>query len=92
MDTKQIVDRMDKWLVENYDDPSPKKIPGCYLATVSKIETGSYDEAAHLKWMLGEMKTMTDTEKLMRWIGFVQGALWSLGYVSIDSWREMNSG
>lgn len=91
MNAAQIVDTMDKWLVENYDNPSPKKIAGGYLATVSKIECGSYDEAAHLKWMLGEMRTMTDTEKLMRWIGFMQGALWSLGYVSIDQWREMNT-
>lgn len=91
MNTNRIITAMEDRLEKEYPDIKPIEISGSYLATVSKIETGSYDEAAHLKWMLGEMKTMTDTEKLMRWIGFMQGALWSLGYVSIDNWREMNN-
>lgn len=92
MDITQTIAAMEDRLEKEYPDIEPRKIVGCYRATVSKIETGSYDEARHLKWMLGEMKTMTDVEKLMRWIGFMQGALWSLGYVSIDEWREMNIG
>jgi len=90
MNTQRAIDAMDKWLTENYEDTAPRKIPGCYRAAMTAIEAGSYGEAAHLRWMIGEMRTMTDTEKLMRWIGFMQGALWSLGFVSIDEFREMN--
>ena len=30
-------------------------------------------------------------EKAMRWIGFVQGALWTMGLRSIDAMREDNT-
>lgn len=29
-------------------------------------------------------------EKAMRWLGFVQGSLWSLGYRSVDELKDMN--
>lgn len=91
MKTKQVINSMDRWLENNYDNVMAKKIDGDNLSTISDIEDGSYDEAAHLKWMIIEMRTIDDKEKLMRWIGFMQGALWSLGLVSIDDFREMNS-
>lgn len=91
MNTKQVIKAMDNWLEDNYPLVIPKKIGGDNYATISDIEDGSCDRAEHLKWMIGEMRTMTDTEKLMRWIGFVQGALWGLGFASIDDFREMNN-
>ena len=98
MNTLQTITAMEERLDKEYPDLKPEKIPGCYLATVSEIETGSYEVAAHLKWMIVQMKERDEyanqdydaREKQMRWIGFMQGALWSLGYVSIDEWREMN--
>jgi hypothetical protein len=37
--------------------------------------------------MLSVMLDMSDTEKLNRWLGFVQGALWCNGVFSIDELR-----
>lgn len=51
-----------------------------------------YEEAArHCNWMLGEMELNArdwDGDKLNRWLGFVQGALWMLGVYTIDELRE----
>lgn len=91
MNTKHVINKMDVWLEESYPGLIPKKINTDNYATMSDIEDGSTAEAAHLKWMIGEMRNITDREKLMRWIGFMQGALWSLGLSSIDNFREMNS-
>ena len=98
MNITQVVEDMGDRLEQEYPDIKPEKIAGDYLATVSEIETGSYEAAAHLKWMIVQMKEMDEYAhddfdawgKQMRWIGFIQGALWGLGYVSIDEWRELN--
>ncbi len=90
MDTKRTINAMDNWLEGNYPGVIAEKIDIDNFATMSDIEDGSYKQAQHLKWMIGEMRTITDTEKLMRWIGFMQGALWSLGYGSINHFRQMN--
>lgn len=52
------------------------------------------DQLSHLKWMLPEMREMVHQEnaeawdKVGRWLGFVQGALWALRFYSIDDLRE----
>lgn len=98
MNTKRVIDEMDNWL-ERVLKVTPKKIDGENYATVRDIEKGSYAQLEHLKWMIEAMKELdkyspddSETrEKLMRWIGFMQGALWSLGFASIDDFREMNT-
>jgi len=98
MNITQVVEDMGDRLEQEYPDVKPKKIAGDYIKTVSEIETGSYKAAAHLKWMIVQMKERDEYAhqdfdewgKQMRWIGFIQGALWGLGYVSIDEWRELN--
>ena len=57
-----------------------------------RCDTGSRDETysprlEHVRWMLSVMLNMTDTEKLNRWLGFVQGALWCNGVFSVDELR-----
>ncbi len=51
-----------------------------------------FEEAArHCKWMLGEMERHAaewPEDKLNRWLGFVQGALWMLGVYTIDDLRN----
>lgn len=42
----------------------------------------------HCRWMLAEMRGMTDVAKLNRWLGFVQGVLVITGMYSIDDVRE----
>lgn len=46
----------------------------------------------HLRWMCAEACAYaeTDTEKAMRWLGFVQGAFWALGYRTIEQMRVDN--
>jgi hypothetical protein len=60
----------------------------------------------HVLWMLGEMRKMLEPfaevppekfyaaqaaqEKVARWLGFVQGVLWSYGVCSIDEMRNHN--
>jgi len=48
----------------------------------------------HIHWMLKEMQSfqVEHTEKAMRWLGFVQGALWGLGVFSIEEMKEDNRG
>lgn len=96
MNIKYVINSMDDWLNENYPLLPAEKIDLSRVTTVFDISRGSIKEIAHLKHMIVEMREMPihddeDVEKLMRWIGFVQGALWSVGYVSIDNFREMNT-
>lgn len=44
----------------------------------------------HARWMCEEISKMTDLEKAMRWLGFVQGVLWVTGRRTIDKMREDN--
>lgn len=45
----------------------------------------------HIRWMLNEIPNMINNpnklEKLNRWIGFIQGVLWSKGYYTIEDMR-----
>ena len=51
----------------------------------------------HLHDMIPKMEEMSENndyvtrEKLMRWIGFMQGAMWERGYMSVDDFRAMNT-
>ncbi len=50
-----------------------------------------YERRDHLLWMLERVKHFVrvgDTEKACRWLGFVQGSLWTDGLVTIDDLRE----
>lgn len=56
----------------------------------STEKTVSYatDRMSHLLWMIGEMRGMDPAyPKAQRWLGFVQGALWDLGAITIDDLR-----
>lgn len=48
----------------------------------------------HLLSMFQKMRQLAAeerTEKLMRWLGFVQGVLWVRGYYSIDELKAHNA-
>ena len=50
----------------------------------------------HSAWMIFQIQTMlsensNNMEKIMRWYGFVQGALWSVGIYTIDRMRKDNT-
>lgn len=96
MNQKQIeyvIDTIDSFLEEYY--PKIKAEP---------VMDGRWlmQEYAHLKYMIPQMKEMAKTikyspddyetrEKLMRWIGFAQGALWGVEHFTVNELREMNT-
>jgi hypothetical protein len=46
---------------------------------------------AHLLFMCQEAQTFVDSnrvEKAMRWLGFLQGVLWSHGYCTLDELKR----
>lgn len=48
---------------------------------------------AHLRWMIIESRAMLADgrrEKVMRWLGFIQGTLWAMGLASIDALKDAN--
>lgn len=47
----------------------------------------------HLLWMCGQLDDFIRDgrrDKAMRWLGFIQGALWALGIRSVDEMRKDN--
>ena len=57
----------------------------------------AYSEDHHLRSMIPKMEEMAEhedaetREKLMRWIGFMQGSLWTDCYFTVDEFRAMNT-
>jgi hypothetical protein len=71
-------------------DYPPERFPytGRPLPFLGKQAAGS-----HLRWMIAEARTMLADgrrEKVMRWLGFIQGTLWAMGVSSIDSLKDAN--
>lgn len=82
MTVEQITD-----LCEYYD--SFLKIEGF----PSKKNNGGCNDYGHIRWMLSEIPFLLEDgkiEKVNRWVGFIQGVLWSNGQFSIDEMREHN--
>ena len=53
---------------------------------------GRDEHVRHLVWMLGEIVPFYDagdTEKAMRWLGYVQGACVAHGICTIDQMRDL---
>ena len=56
-------------------------------------EDNTHSDFSHLRWCLVNISEFMDagkTEKAMRWLGFVQGALWMTGLASVDELKNMN--
>ena len=56
---------------------------------------GPYDfeRVKHILWMCDEIELMLKDEKfdkINRWLGFIQGVLWSMGKKTINEMREDN--
>ena len=53
--------------------------------------TENENELNHIRWMLNAIPLMIDDpkklERVNRWIGFIQGSLWSRGYYSIEEMK-----
>ena len=76
------------WLCRRYNETLAQTAVG-----VKKADTGvkyptPYVRLDHIRWMLNEMSNIEELDKLNRWLGFVQGALWCGGVYTIDEMRE----
>ena len=56
-----------------------------------------YGKDHHLHSMIPKMEEMSQKndyvtrEKLMRWLGFMQGVMWEHGHYTVDDLRKMNT-
>lgn len=61
--------------------------------TVRGVIPSGEQAARHVLWMCAEVRTFLKEgrrEKADRWLGFVQGVLWSLGHYTIDDMRSQS--
>ncbi len=48
---------------------------------------------AHMRYMIAEIPKLLEADKIekaMRWLGFVQGVMWSLGIYNLETLRDDN--
>lgn len=58
-----------------------------------KLSELDHQQVYHLRTMIPRMRVFLEEqrrEKLMRWIGFIQGALWSEEVFTLDELKEHN--
>jgi hypothetical protein len=60
-----------------------------------RLAVGNYQQLQHCKWMLSKMEEMlqqtnSNTAKFNRWLGFIQGVLWSQSVYAIDDLKADN--
>ena len=85
-----VIDTIDSFLEERYPNIEAEPVmDGRWLM----------QEIAHLKYMIPQMRELAgyspddreSKEKLMRWLGFAQGALWGIEHFTVNELREMNT-
>jgi hypothetical protein len=67
------------------EKPVRADVNGCGLSRVK--------QARHMLWMIDEARGFVREDRLpkaFRWLGFVQGVMWSFGIVSIEQAKEAN--
>lgn len=89
------------FIIEKSEEPKMNGIPFAVLNRYHQImndyslgplyprcDTENPTRFHHLKWMLEEMAMMEDTEKAMRWLGFIQGVLITLDCTTVNAERD----
>lgn len=57
------------------------------------VRPAPVDAVAHATWMISQTLQFLDEgkiDKAMRWLGFIQGVLWTTGRCTIEELKEMN--
>lgn len=64
----------------------------CSLGAEGVSAKGDIADLKHLRYMCEVVQTFPEArkEKAMRWLGFIQGALWSMGFITIQEAKEAN--
>jgi len=71
---QDIIDRYDTMLAKFAHKAECIPVPGTHLV--------------HLRWMLSELRTMTDEGKANRWLGFIQGIMIFRGFTTVQVERD----
>lgn len=66
------------------------------IYTVILSEAAGEDGVEHLEWMVKELRrewprNSWHPEKKQRWLGFIQGWLWTRGFVTVEDLREQTN-
>ena len=101
MNPQQIITLLHHYddLLSNAREVDPKRcVP--YQHYVGVDRESENKQWAHIRWMITEMRptlaklridyTQKDMDKMQRWLGFVQGALWTSGIATIEDLRQDN--
>lgn len=59
-----------------------------YQTLIRDLKNEEVDPYKHLLWMTQEGQTFTDPDKAQRWVGFIQGVLWSKGDRTVSELRQ----
>lgn len=62
--------------------------------TTRDIGPSASEAARHVLWMCAEVRKFLDEgrrEKADRWLGFIQGVLWTFGHYTVDDMRAHNT-
>jgi hypothetical protein len=73
------------------------KDKGCvskkYDSETKLIQPSEQEALSHILYMIEEIKKFIKenrVEKAFRWLGFIQGLLWSYGIISLETLKEHN--
>jgi hypothetical protein len=72
---------------------SPRQLPDD-RQQIEAPKLSAYERVRHLAWCLDQIRAMPAGAKhrQQRWLGFVQGALWAAGLVSLAVLRQQTRG
>lgn len=78
-------------VVEKYEEELKRIVSAVRIEPETKNPL-DYPALSHALWMCGEVKQLASTnmEKASRWLGFIQGVLWTLGVYSIAEMKDDN--
>lgn len=92
-DLRSMLDLYCRRLEELCYPPVPYKDQDSPLAPSLIRGTGRNDALRHAAWMCGEARRFLDQgrkDKAARWVGWIQGVLWTSGVYSLGELRKHN--
>lgn len=91
MTPEKIIEALDACasIINCFEHDPPKRCDSTCRIMMTRVRL------AHLLWMTQEAKSFCNPavpflSKANRWLGFIQGALWQEGIVSIEQMKQLN--
>ena len=88
----RLYETSDRVMQGMHDPDTPARIPGSAALDVINSERDELRVRRHLVWMCREAAAFPDekVEKMMRWLGFIQGCLFCFGAYTLDELKRHN--